>query len=301
MRYRLAQVAFVALAWLLTAAGSVNGQAAAPDIRPDGSCAPSSASIDEPSGPEISVANVTFSGFLQLPISGQNEIASSITQQTYGSASPDNVSEEALERARIGWQDHGYFKAQVNGYATTLTSTPISRRISLSIHIDEGLQYSLGGISSKGNTAISDLAALRALFPIKEGDIFSREKIAKGLENLRKAYGEMGYIDFTSIPDTKFDDERRLIYLDIDINEGRQFYVGEIDVIGLSDAAREELLKSVPMMRGQIFNSRLWELTQKLGSKVTNCGCAENPAVMPDERQGMVNLTFDFRPCLAEK
>ena len=33
-------------------------------------------------------------------------------------------------------------------------------------------------------------AALRILFPLKDGDVFSRDKIAKGLENLRKAYGE---------------------------------------------------------------------------------------------------------------
>ena len=32
------------------------------------------------------------------------------------------------------------------------------------------------------------------MIPLKDGDIFSREKIAKGLENLRKAYGEYGYI-----------------------------------------------------------------------------------------------------------
>jgi len=26
--------------------------------------------------------------------------------------------------------------------------------------------------------------------------------------NLRKAYGEYGYINFTSVPDTRFDDEK---------------------------------------------------------------------------------------------
>jgi outer membrane protein insertion porin family len=43
---------------------------------------------------------------------------------------------------------------------------------------------------------------LRHLFPIKDGDIISREKIGKGLENLRKVYGQFGYINFTSVPDT---------------------------------------------------------------------------------------------------
>ena len=46
------------------------------------------------------------------------------------------------------------------------------------------------GITFKNNKAVSNVKALRNLFPIKDGDIFSKDKIGKGLENLRKAYGE---------------------------------------------------------------------------------------------------------------
>ena len=90
-----------------------------------------------------------------------------------------------------------------------LTSSPASQRMALSFQVEEGLQYTLGEITFKNNKVISDVAALRGLFPINDGDIFSREKIAKGLENLRKAYGDRGYINFTSVPDTKFDDEKK--------------------------------------------------------------------------------------------
>jgi outer membrane protein insertion porin family len=152
---------------------------------------PSSPSNDkQPSDPEILVAGVTFSGFLRMPVSDQDEIAASITERTYGAASPDEVTQEALEVARSGWQDRGYFKVQVNGYSTTLAGTSASRRISLSIYMDEGLQYRLGGIAFKNNRAVSDAEALRTLFPVKDGDTFSREKIKTGLENLSKAYGQ---------------------------------------------------------------------------------------------------------------
>ena len=64
--------------------------------------------------------------------------------------------------------------------------------------IDEGDRYTLGGITFKNNKAVQNIRALRAIFPIKDGEVFSKEKIAKGLENLRKAYGQLGYINFTS-------------------------------------------------------------------------------------------------------
>ena len=36
---------------------------------------------------------------------------------------------------------------------------------------------------------------------MKEGDVFSTEKLQKGFEALRKLYGEFGYINFVAEPD----------------------------------------------------------------------------------------------------
>lgn len=86
-------------------------------------------------------------------------------------------------------------------------------------------------ITFKNNKVISDVAALRSLFPINDGDIFSREKIASGLNSLRKAYGDLGYVNFTAVPNTKVEDEKRLISLDIDMDEGKRFFVTSINVL----------------------------------------------------------------------
>jgi outer membrane protein assembly factor BamA len=112
-----------------------------------------------------------------MAISDQEQIADSIKQKTNGT-SLDGAADEGLERVRRGWQDRGYFKVQVTGEARTLTSSPVSQRIALSVHVDEGSRYNLSGITFKNNLDI-----LRGLFPIKDGDIFSREKIGTGLEN----------------------------------------------------------------------------------------------------------------------
>jgi outer membrane protein insertion porin family len=81
----------------------------------------------------------------------------------------------------------------------------------MSVLLDEGSCYTLRGITFKNNKAINNRDSLRGLFPISDGDIFSRTKIGKGLENLRRAYGDLGYVNFTSVPETQFDDENRLV------------------------------------------------------------------------------------------
>jgi hypothetical protein len=76
-------------------------------------CTASSTSDNErPKGPEVSIAEVTFSGSLRMPVSDQQQTAESVKQKTSGSPL-DGVTEEALERVRLGWQDHGYFNVQV--------------------------------------------------------------------------------------------------------------------------------------------------------------------------------------------
>jgi outer membrane protein assembly factor BamA len=305
MRSPFAQVVILATAGLLAGGDQMHAQAPVPGVNAESSCPPSSASNDKrPFDPETSVAGVTFSGFLRMPVSAQDEIAASITEQTSGAASPDEVTEvtevteEALEVAKRGWQDHGYFKVQANGYAKTLASTSAGRRIALSIHVDEGLQYRLGGITFKNNILINSVEALRGLFPIEDGEVFNRGKIATGLDNLSKAFGEMGYIRFTSVPETRFDDEKNLIYLDVDMDEGKQFYVAGISVLGLDDTTRAKVLQDFLLQPGQIYNSRLVQLSlRKQGSTLPGCSCPDRPALALDEKAGLVTLTFDFRPC----
>jgi outer membrane protein insertion porin family len=151
----------------------------------------------------------------------------------------------------------------------------------------------LGGITFKHNRAISNVKALRALFSINDGEIFSREKIAKGLENLRKVYGEYGYINYTGVPATTFDDEKRLAFLEIEVDEGKQFYVSSIDIVG----ADAELLNDLAIKPGQIYNMRLIELFLRKHLPGADVNDPDVQRRRLDERNGTVALTFDFRLC----
>jgi outer membrane protein assembly factor BamA len=299
MRFRLTQVVTLAIACLLAVDIQIQAQTAIPAIEADKSCALSSTSHDTTiSDPEISVAGVTFSGFLRIPVSDQNEIAASIKERTYR-GSLDQVTDAALEIVKRGWQKYGYFRVQADAYATEV-ATGGGRRIALNVHVDEGPRYILGGITFRNNRAVPNFKALRRLFPIKDGDTFSREKIMTGLEDLRKAYGELGYINFTPVPNTRFDDEDKLIYLDIDEDEGKQFFVDGINILGVDESFRAQMLLDFLLKPGQIYNGRLVELFLKRehGSVLPNCDCNDRPALQLDEAAGLVTITFDLRSCL---
>lgn len=297
MLVRLAQVAFIVCLWAGPALTHAQEQTLNDNRTPRVSCSSPAVHEEPPSGPEISIANVTFSGFIQMPISNQEEIVASIKRLRYAH-SLDGVVEEVLERVKAGWQNRGYFKVEVSGDAKTLASSATSIQLALFVHVEENAQYRLGGITFKNNKMLSSSAALRDVFPIKDGEVFSREKIAEGLENLRKAYGQYGFINYTGVPSTTFDDEKKRVNLEIDADEGKQFYVSRINVEGLGAPPRQQVLKELAIKPGDIYNSRLWDLSLlRVASMFAGCDCRPEPHLQLDERTSTVAVTLDFGPC----
>lgn len=228
----------------------------------------------------------------------QEQISASLKRGTYrGSA--DSVATEVIERVRRAWQDRGYFKVQVRGDAKLLTGSPTSSRMAVTALVDEGQQYRLREITFKNNRAISNTWALRNLFPIRDGDVFSRKEIAKGLENLSKAYGQPGYVNFTSIPNTGIDDQQGLIDLDIDVDEGKQFSVSRVNVLGLDEVAPQNAAKDLLLKPGDVYNQRLANLFVENNASLLPTGASPDSRIhlRPDEKSGTVAVTFDFRRC----
>ena len=217
--------------------------------------------------------------------------------------------EEDTERVRAEYQNRGYFKAAVSDPTTQMHDTghkgfhiPLlqagpGKAVDLTMPIEEGDKYRLGKITFKNNKAISNVNALRSLFPIKDGDVFSREKVAKGLENLRKAYGEYGYINYTGVPSTTFDDDKKLAYLEIDIDEGKQFYVRRIEFQGNTTTRDKVIRRELALEEGGVYNSRLWELSLLRLNQLSYFDQLkpDDPNVTDkklDEKNGQVDLTL---------
>jgi outer membrane protein insertion porin family len=271
-------------------------------------------------GPKVKVGKIKFEGNKNVPTRvlryamknlrpigiPHSIFLEDIFARTYDATKLD----EDTERVRNEYQNRGYFKmntagepktqihdtGHAGGHIPLLQSGP-GKAVDITMLIQEGDRYTLGGITFKNNKAVQNTKALRSLFPIKDGDIFSKEKVAKGLENLRKAYGELGYINFTSIPDTRFDDDKKLIFLDIDVDEGKAFYVRRIEFQGNTTTRDKVIRREIALEEGNVYNSRLWELSllrlNQLGYFDQLKPDDPNTTVRQlDEKDGLVDLTL---------
>jgi outer membrane protein insertion porin family len=185
--------------------------------------------------------------------------------QTYDSSK----LEEDTERVRQAYRDRGYASAAVEqpktqvrdqGGLNWFTFRPNKgKRIDVQMTIEEGGRYRLAAITFTGNKQITNLKGLRATFPIRDGDWFSATEIQKGLEALKKAYGSLGYINFGAIPKLTYDDQKKTVSMNIDIDEGKQFFVSRIEFQGNTITRDRVIRRELMLDEGSVYNSQLWE------------------------------------------
>jgi len=273
-------------------------------------------------GPKVKVGKITFDGnknikkrILRAAMKNLKPVGvphSIFLENLFAKTYDATKLEEDTERVRAEYQNRGYFKVVAGeaktqirdtghkGFHIPLLQKGAGKAVDITIPIEEGDKYRLGKITFKGNKAITNTTALRAQIPLKDGDIFSREKIAKGLENLRKAYGTVGYINYTAVPETTFDEDKKLVNVEFDIDEGKQFNVRRIEFVGNTTTRDKVIRRELLLEEGGIYDSHLWEISLQRLNQLSYFEQLkpDDPNVTDkklDEKNGLVDLTLHVK------
>jgi outer membrane protein insertion porin family len=266
-------------------------------------------------GPKVKVGKIAFRGNKNIadrklreamknlhPIGIPNSIfLESLFSKTFDASK----LEEDAERVRDALQHYGYFKATVDDPKTNLRTITGGFRIPLidkrpakvmdiTIPLSEGQKYRLKQIAFTHNKAIVNTEKLRAQIPIKDGETFDSHLMQKGLENLRKAYGTLGYINYTAVPNFDFDDDKKLITLNIEADEGRSFSVRRIEFQGNTTTRDKVIRRQLLVQEGQVFNAQLWDLSVLRLNQLNYFNTLkpeEDTERKLDEQTGTVDLT----------
>ncbi len=175
-----------------------------------------------------------------------------ITNSMSGSIFNDD-SDELSERIRNQFQDRGYFKAEVEKLDIKVIDPLASPKpVRMEAQVSEGGRYRLSTIDFTGNHALSS-QELRANFPIKTGDVFTKHKIARGLEMMGPVARSQGFLDFTAIADTSFD-SASTVNLNIKVDEGRQYRMDKLEITGPPEVA-EKLQAGWELEPGAVFDA----------------------------------------------
>ncbi len=272
-------------------------------------------------GPKVKVGAIRFEGNKKVPTRYLRDAMhnskpigiphSLILENLFARTFDATKLSEDAERVRFAYQDKGYFKAIVEDPKTKIRDVhgvawyfPFKSRsgkvVDITVPVEEGERYRLKEITFTGNKALTNTAALRRLFKIKDGDWFNRTLVSKGLDELRKAYGSLGYINETNIPDTEIDEEHKTITLKIDVDEGKQFYVRRIEFSGNTTTRDKVIRRQLALEEGNVYNSRLWEVSL-LRLNQLNFFEALKPEQDSEVHQDAANSSVDINLKVKEK
>ncbi|MGA8537942.1 MAG: POTRA domain-containing protein [Terriglobales bacterium] len=164
----------------------------------------------------------------------------------------DEDSDETEELVRSSFQDRGYFAAAVKSLDTK-TVDPLAqpKHVTVEADIVEGPQYNLAEIRFVGNHAFGT-AKLRTAFAFKKGDLFTRDKVASGLERLRRLYAPLGFRDLIFIPDTESLADATIV-LTVTFREGPQYHMGKLRVFANKEVA-DRLQGEWRLRKGAVFD-----------------------------------------------
>lgn len=182
-------------------------------------------------------------------------------------------------------------------------------RVSVNILVNEGNVAKIKHINIVGNSAF-DEDDLRALFELDTTGLFSfisgddkyaKEKLKGDLEKIESNYLDSGYIKF-NIDSTQVSitPDRKAVYITINISEGEQYSIEQVELSGDLVLPEAELQKYVLVQRGQMFSqiqvTQTEEfITNRLGNEGYTFAKVSGIPEIDDETQ-TVSLKFFVDP-----
>jgi outer membrane protein insertion porin family len=140
----------------------------------------------------------------------------------------------------------------------------VDEGLRVTVPIIEGKVYRLGEFKVEGNSIFSE-AQIKAVVGLNKGDVADGERVTKGLfENLKKFYGQQGFIEYTAEPVPTFHDNPQnpnegIVDFTVTIEEGKQFTLRRLEFVGNTFTRDNVLRREVLINEGDIYNDAYWE------------------------------------------
>src|SRR5216683_5548938 len=138
--------------------------------------------------------------------------------------------------------------------------------LKITVPIIDGKLYRLGDLKIEGNSIFSE-QAIKAIIGLQKGEIANGEALSKALyENLKKYYGQQGFIQYTAEVTPTFKDnpqkpEEGVADFVVTIDEGKQFTLRRLEFTGNTFTRDNVLRREVLMNEGDIYNQNSFEFS----------------------------------------
>jgi outer membrane protein insertion porin family len=174
-----------------------------------------------------------------------------------GSVYNDEFIKRDLQVTSYLYKDQGF--AEVNVGSPTKIMEEDRRFVQLTMEVEEGLQYSIGGIEFTGDVLYTE-EELKEWMQLKPNELFRFSFFQKDVEMLIDKYGDKGYAFVDVNPKHRYDREKRLVYLNYEITKGEKVYFGDFTFTGNTKTRDNVLRRELEVADSELYSGT--KLTQ---------------------------------------
>lgn len=165
------------------------------------------------------------------------------------------------------YKEDGYLNSKVviNTFPKEDTTSASRNLVDMLVRVDKGERVKIADIRFSGNEQFSDAKLRRAMKDTKKKNFLRFWKRSKFIEenyetdqtNMLDKYKEEGYRDARIVSDTLIRRGEDDIVLEMQIEEGNQYYFGDIDFVGNTVYEDNQLSALLGITKGDVYNGVL--------------------------------------------
>jgi outer membrane protein insertion porin family len=168
---------------------------------------------------------------------------------------------------RAYYADQGHFDADFADVELALS--PDRRFVHLTLAVDEGPEYKIGGITAREQTRAGE----EPLFPpgvlsdsidplLRTGDVASAGKVQLIQQDIERRYKDKGYAYVNVLPNYQQDREKLLLFVDYHIDKGPLVYIERVNIFGNDRTADKVIRREIVMNEGDLYAESAKEATE---------------------------------------
>ena len=199
---------------------------------------------------------VTFSGIKK---SKRKELKKDTDLKT-GAMVTDNLIVTSTNYFKKKFTDKGFLKTKVS--INTRKDTSDINVVNMDVHIDKGSRIKIKDITFKGNKKFSNSKLRKAMSNTKrkmfgrfwKSSRYIEDNYREDLESILEAYSRQGYRDARILSDKLVWNKDNTISLEIEVEEGKQYYFNDIKYVGNKSFTVDQLSRILGIDKGDVYN-----------------------------------------------
>jgi len=152
-----------------------------------------------------------------------------------------------LETLRSFYLNQGYLEFTID--STQVSIAPDKKDIYITVNVTEGEKFTVSDIRLAGDLLVPE-AELRKLIKLKQGQLFSREKLTESTKLIVDRLGNEGYAFANVNPVPDIDREKKQVVFTLYVDPGRRVYVRRINISGNTTTRDEVIRREMRQLEG---------------------------------------------------